>query len=161
MKLAVDLAAGRLTISGQAAQYAITNRVRTLRMGSRAKNKIDVVRTIPGNKPYDPQPFPKGLWNVTGVEWQKKFGFNANTYGPVKIRTDAWQKVRVWELDDEGNYLRESCEMAKDTGYLLHYSTSNTTLGCIRLASPQDAIDIANAIQAALNASEPVTLEVI
>jgi hypothetical protein len=47
-----------------------------------------------------------------------------------------------------------------DTGYLLHYSESSTTLGCIRLAIPEDAVAIANIITEAMK-HEPVNLEVI
>ena len=48
----------------------------------------------------------------------------------------------------------------KDICYWLHYSTSNTTLGCIRLASPENAIAIANFIARALD-REQVELEVL
>jgi hypothetical protein len=110
-----------------------------------------VVRTIPDNLPYDPRPFPKGRWKITGVEWQREKGFDRRTYGPVKIRTDAWQWVTVWELDGEGDYLRETEERVRDTCYWLHYSEFATTLGCIRLDSPVDAARIGNAIAEALN----------
>jgi hypothetical protein len=78
----------------------------------------------------------------------------------VKIRTDAWQWVNVWELDADGDYLRETGRRVKDTCYWLHYSAFTTTLGCIRLASPSDAIEIANAI-APLLGREPVLLEAV
>jgi hypothetical protein len=106
-------------------------------------------------------PFPKGLWGVAGVEWQKEKGFDPKTYGPVKIRTDAWQRVNVWALDKDGDYFRETDRQVKDSGYLLHYSNSGTTLGCIRLASPADAETIARAIQRVMEQGEPVQLEVV
>jgi hypothetical protein len=109
--------------------------------------------------PYDPQPFPKGVWNVTGLDWIKAGDIAYPTYGPVKIRTDAWQWVKAWELDAEGDYLRETGRIVRDTCYWLHYSVFTTTLGCIRLSSPEDAAAIANVIARALD-REKVVLEV-
>ncbi len=157
MKIIADIEAGVLTLDG--AQFSISNKVRSLREGTRAS--YEVIRSIPDNMPYDPRPFPKGLWNITGVEWQREKGFDMNTYGPVKIRTDAWQMVNVWRLDTNGDYHDETKWRTKDMGYLLHYSASGTTLGCIRLASPQDAETIARIIHRLLEQNETVQLEVI
>jgi hypothetical protein len=156
MKIIADLGKGKLILPD--AVYPVSNRIRTLRDGTRKSD--EVVRSIPDNLPYDPQPFPKGLWNVTAVEWQKERGFDLRTYGPVKIRTDAWRRVKIWELDRDGDYLRELDAYVMDTGYLLHYSESSTTLGCIRLSSPEDAIAIANVITEAMKQG-PVQLEVV
>jgi hypothetical protein len=156
MKITADLAAGRLLLPG--AEYRVSNTVRTLRDGTR--KSYDVVLSIPDSLPYDPQPFPKGVWKITSVEWQKERNFDLRTYGPVKIRTDAWRMVNVWQLDADGDYLRETDMRVRDICYWLHYSSFNTTLGCIRLASPEDAIKIANIITCALD-REPVELEVI
>jgi hypothetical protein len=120
-----------------------------------------LVRAIPGNFPYDPQPFPKGLWTVTGVEWQRDAKFDFNTYGPVKIKTDAWQMVNVWELDEEGDYLKPTDVRVRDTCYWLHYSRFGTTLGCIRLASPDDAIKIAEKVVSVFRNNDVVSLEVV
>ena len=155
MKIIADLNAGRLILPDAA--YAVSNRVRSLRDGTR--RSYEVIRSIPDGLPYDPLPFPKGLWRVTGVEWQQERGFDPRTYGPVKIRTDAWQWVNVWSLDMEGDYLRETDQRVKDMCYWLHYSLSETTLGCIRLASPEDAVAIARFIAGTLG-REPVELEV-
>jgi len=161
MRIIADRPNGKLTLNG--ACYAISNQVRTLKDGTRRNS--EVIRSIPDNLPYDPVPFPAGLWRVTGVEWQKdgkgRAAFDYYTYGPAKIRTDAWQWVRVWELDRDGDYLRERGDEAKDRGYLLHYSVSKTTLGCIRLASPADAEAVAKTIEKALANGENVELEVI
>jgi hypothetical protein len=156
MKLIVDLSKGMLTVGDMV--FSISNKIRTLRDGTRKSS--EVIRSIPDGLPYDPRQFPKGLWNVTEVEWQKEKKFDFNTYGPVKIRTDAWQPVKVWELDGDGDYFRETSREAKDGGYLLHYSKSSTTLGCIRLESPEAAMQIAEIIERCLG-SENVQLEVI
>jgi hypothetical protein len=157
MKLVADLTKGKLTLND--AEFLISNRVRTLRDGTRAS--YEVIRSLPDDLPYDPMPFPKGTWNVTGMDWQKEKRFDPKTYGPVKIRTDAWQMVNVWELDNDRDYLKETSRQVKDTCYWLHYSESGTTLGCIRIASPEDAVKIANIIRQALTDCEPVTLEVV
>jgi hypothetical protein len=156
VRITVDLGAGKLIIRN--AVFPISNRVRTLRYWARRAN--EVVRTIPDGLPYDPWLFPKGIWRITGIDWQTEKGFDFSTYGPVKIRTDAWQWVKVWELDAEGDYLRETEQRVKDTGYWLHYSQSSTTLGCIRLDSPEDAEAIANILEKALKEG-PVECEVV
>jgi hypothetical protein len=157
MRIIADIPKGVLIIGDR--RHAISNLVRTIKDGTRQSS--EVVRTIPDKLPYDPAPFPKGVWQVTGIEWQKEKGFDPRTYGPVKIRTNAWQQVKVWELDEEGDYRRERGDEVMDIGYLLHYSLSNTTLGCIRLASPYDAEAIAALIQSAMSGGETVEVEVI
>jgi hypothetical protein len=155
MKIFIDLSLGQLVLPE--AIYPISNRIRTLRDGTRKAS--DIVRSIPDNLPYDPQPFPKGIWRITGLDWQKEKGFDPRTYGPVKIRTNAWQWVTVWQLDADGDYFRETDQRVKDICYWLHYSVFSTTLGCIRLASPVKAIAIANSIAEGLQ-DGPVELEV-
>jgi hypothetical protein len=147
----------RLILNG-VAQYPVSCRVRTRRDGTRMAD--EVVRSIPSANPYDPRPFPPGLWRVAGVVWQKAARFDYATYGPVKILTNAWQMVNVWKLDQYGDYLRETDELVRDEGYWLHYSESRTTLGCLRLDSPQDAVSAAQAVEEALRRGEVVGLEV-
>jgi len=157
VRIVADLTKGTLSVNGAA--FRVSCSVKTLRDGTRRSD--DVKRSIPDDKPYDTRPFPKGLWNVTGVEWRKKYGFDPYTYGPVKIRTDAWQYVNVWELDKDGDYLRETSRQVRDSGYLLHYSVSTTTLGCIRLASAEDAEMIGEIIERLLGRGEAVQVEVV
>ena len=157
MRIVANLTKGTLSVNGAA--FRVSCNVRTLRDGTRRSH--EVIRSIPDSEPYDPRPFPKGLWNVTGVEWQEKHGFDPNTYGQVKIRTNAWQYVNVWELDKDGDYLRETSRQVWDSGYLLHYSVSSTTLGCIRLASVEDAKMIGEIIERLLGRGETVQLDVV
>ena len=144
-------------------KYKISCDVRTLQDGTRLS--YEVVETTPGGRPYMPAPFPAGKWLIVGTSWQKdaqgKSLFSESTYGPVKILTNAFQWVHVWRLDDEGDYLHESSEVAKDSCYWFHYSTSSTTLGCIRLYSPEDAIAIGRMVDEALLRNEPCPLEVV
>ena len=65
------------------------------------RRTYEVVRSILDGLPYDPLPFPLGLWRVTGADWQQERGFDPRTYGPVKILTDTWQWVNAWSLDME------------------------------------------------------------
>jgi hypothetical protein len=139
--------------------FNISNNVRTLRDGTRGSH--EVIRSIPDDFPYDPRPFPAGIWKITGLDWHKPGGFDPRTYGPVKIKTDAWQKVKVWELDDENDYFRETDREVIDTAYWLHYSAFSTTLGCIRISGVDSAGTLAKIIEAALNNGEIVDLEVI
>ncbi len=157
MRVVVDRVKGILQLNGFS--YPISNKVRSLKDGTRKSS--EVIYSIPDNKPYDPMPFPAGVWRVTGVEWQGGFGFDPRTYGQVKIRTDAWQMVKVWTLDKDGDYARETMEEVRDGGYLLHYSSYGTTLGCIKIEKSSDAVVIGKEIQSVLETGEAVELEVI
>lgn len=149
MKIKVNLKEGLLTYSTSNGQkvMGVSCRVRTLANGQRKKAVKDVVRTIPQGIPYDPVTFPVGLWNITAVEWRKDKGFNAWEYGDVKIRTDAFAMAETWMLDYDGNYDKPTGNKIRDEGYLLHYSSSRTTLGCIRFDSQEDANEIGRYIE--------------
>ncbi|GHT66302.1 hypothetical protein FACS1894110_09740 [Spirochaetia bacterium] len=157
MKLTADMKMCILKIDG-IASVRISNNVRTLKYGDRRVS--EVIRSIPGGKPYDPHTFPKGVWNVTAVERIEKFHFNEKDYGTVRIRTDANQNVKIWELDKDGDYLRETNLETSDSGYLLHYSAYSTTLGCIRFTSQDEAELIAGIVEKTLE-NEDVILEVV
>jgi hypothetical protein len=130
-----DLKTGKLeTYSGKV--YCCSCNVRNLTNGQRHTN--EVVRTIPGGRPYNPRRFPTGTWRVTEKVYQKEEGFDRAVYGPVKIRTNAETNVAVWALDDDGDYAFPTREIVRDTGYCLHESPRfKTTLGCIRLPDKQ------------------------
>ncbi len=165
MKITADLSKGILI--ADSVKMQITCKVRTLKDGTRKEH--EVIRSIPDGLPYDPKPFPKGLWNITAVEWNEAKTvegkevrkFDKWEYGLVKIRTDARQLVNVWELDQDGDYLRETERQVKDSGYLIHYSESGTTLGCIRAGTQDDINIIAKCIQKTLEKGEAVQLEVV
>jgi len=159
MRITADLSKGILIANG--AKIPVSCNVRTLKDGTRGRAVKEVRRCIPDDLPYDPKPFPKGLWNITAVEWRDKYKFDEWEYGNVKIRTDARQLVMIWDLDQDGNYLRETNYGVLDKGYLLHYSQSSTTLGCIRIATPEEAEVLAKYVQKYLDCGEGVQLEVI
>jgi len=127
--------------------------VKTLVEGTRPRWMI--VRTMPGDKPYDPRPFPKGTWSVgkprARVDPYKR---------PFFIPTDAWQDVEVWEVEDRA-YVKPSGEVDRDTGYGLHFSESRTTLGCIKIESERDLVWIVDHVEKALREGESVEMEVV
>ena len=106
---------------------------------------------------YMPRQFPRGTWKITAVEDVDK---SKGEYYPYKIRTDAHQMVTTWKLDAKGGY--DSAEdRLVDDGYLLHHSCFKTTLGCGRIATEEQARELAGMIRKALARKEPVELEVI
>jgi len=92
----------------------------------------EVVKTIPADKPYQPRQFPVGVWHI-GWPVAREEEYKA----PIYIPTDAWREVPVWSLVD-GLYHRPTDETVIDEDYGLHCSTSNTTLGCIRIHRRED-----------------------
>lgn len=88
---------------------------------------------------YQPQEFPSGKWIVTRVEG------NDDPYtAPFFIATNAHQPVTC--LDGS---------VVEDYGYGIHYSTSPTTWGCLKLATESDARWLASLVRA----GEAITVE--
>lgn len=79
---------------------------------------------------------------------------------PYYIPTNAFQLVQVWDTRN-GRYVMETTETTIDRGYGLHYSTSPTTLGCIKIENKKDLLFLVDEIKKALDAKEDVTLEVV
>jgi hypothetical protein len=105
---------------------------------------------------YMPRVFPRGVWNITGIERT-----NDPTFAPVKIKTDAHQLVNLWALDSKGGYDHKLDATADDGGYWLHYSAnSSTTLGCGRIVSSGSANALAALIEPLLG-KEIVCVEVL
>lgn len=127
--------------------------VRTLANGRRRKDEI--VRTMPGGKPFDPVRFPLGSWTVLRPR-PRKDAYRA----PFFIPTDAYAMVPVWTVE-AGLYQSPGLGMDRDREYGMHYSTSKTTQGCIRIDTRSELLELVALITAALDAFEPVRLEVI
>lgn len=96
---------------------------------------------------YMPRQFPKGKWRVTYV---KAADPNDTYLWPYFIGTDATQKVEEWSTTWDGRYEGKTGRVVDDYGYGLHYSSSNTTLGCIRIEKQKDLVVLADMVQAAL-----------
>ena len=129
--------------------FTVTNTVRNELNGLRRLHEASEVRftvnadRAPG-KPYMPRKFPKGVWEITAVEYQKDEKFDLHDYGLVRIRTNAHQKVQLWSLGPDGGYDKPLQEFVEDFGYLFHYSESSTTLGCGRIDSQPNALAFAD-----------------
>ena len=102
-----------------------------------------------------PRFFPVGLWNVYRPRERD------DTYlAPFYIPTDAEQYLPVWELDDEGGYKCIGHGMVLDIGYGIHFSTSHTTVGCIRIHDEQDLLWLVDTINKRLDAKDTISLMV-
>lgn len=118
-----------------------------------------VVRAMcedPYNKPpVMPRTFPNGTWEVS------KPRSRTNPYlAPYYIPTDAEQYLDVWALDEEGGYDHATPDRVLDIGYGVHFSTSRTTVGCIRVYEESDLLWLVHTINERLLMGNPVTLTV-
>ena len=138
-------------------RYPASCKVRTELNGQRRKDQT--VLTVPTTghpKPYYPRQFPSGIHEIIGIEYTED-----EEYAPVKIKTTALREVFTWDLDREGKYWKPTGNTQEDTAYWLHYTKSNTTLGCIRIGSELDALSLAHLVEGALDKRETVLLEVL
>ena len=71
---------------------------------------------------YQPMPFPSNLWLLLAVEPN-----NDEYTAPFFLKTNAHQTVTCFDGS-----------VVEDYGYGIHFSTSDTTLGCIRVAKESD-----------------------
>ncbi len=137
-------------------RFPASCKVRTELNGQRKLDQIVKTYPISGERePYYPRQFPSGIFNITEIEYTDN-----ETYAPVKIKTDALREVFVWDLNKKG-YYKPSGEIQIDSGYYLHYTDSSTTLGCIRIATPEDALKIAGIVERYLDGNAPIKLEVL
>jgi hypothetical protein len=113
-----------------------------------------VAYSMPDKKPYQPRVFPVGLWQVS-TPTEKDDPYLA----PWFIPTNACQKLPVWDLKN-GKYYKPTEEKINDWGYGLHYSTSTTTLGCIKIINLKDLEWLVSEIQIAIINKKDVFLEV-
>lgn len=140
--------------SGDQISIPVSCTVRNLDNGWRKPH--EVVRTIPGNKPYNPQIFPVGKWKV-----YRPLRKTDKYMAPFFIPTNAYRFVDVWKLDDHGHYLEPAGYQEKDEGYGSHYSESNTTLGCLKYMRKADLLLLANLINYEYDIGGECWLEVI
>ena len=122
--------------------------------------KRDVVTAICQN-PYEkppvmPRPFPKGTWDV-----YKPLARTSPYLAPFFIPTSAEHYLDVWALDSEGGYDHATGEKVLDLGYGIHFSSSNTTVGCIKVHKEDDLLWLASMITENIESNHRVILEVI
>ena len=133
---------GILTIGDST--FKVVSEVRNELNGRRQLGKkSDVIRSVVNGQygpPYMPRPFPKGLWKILEVEI---ISDENNEFYPIKIKTNATQRVNTWTLDKSGGYAAMTSNEVIDSGYHLHWSPSKTTLGCGRIDSIPQALSLA------------------
>jgi hypothetical protein len=132
--------------------------VRNLENGRRKRNEI--VYSIPHHKPYSPDIFPEGLWQL-GKPRVRTDCYRA----PFFIPTNAARMTRVWEVKN-GLYVRATDELTLDEDFGFHASASPTTLGCGRIGEVGDIYEaedvrwLVRKIQAAI-LTETLYVEVV
>jgi len=106
--------------------------------------------------PVMPRQFPRGTWAV-----YKPRSRPHNPYlAPYFIPTDAEQLLEVWDTDLDGGYSKATGKRVLDIGYGLHYSSSNTTVGCIRIHSEGDLLWLAQQITEEIERGHIISLSV-
>ena len=134
--------------------------------GWRKPNQVvrTIGQTIPNDKPYQPRPFPPGEWEITRVV---DMGDDTE-YWPEFIDTAAIQIVREWVLKND-EYFAPAMRWITGRGYGIHHARhtkdgelvkSNTTLGCINIADPDDAEWLGGQIREALGMRQKVFVHV-
>jgi hypothetical protein len=108
---------------------------------------------------YMPRKFPLGTWNILEIEET-----SVPDFAPIKIKTDAHQKVHAWALDANGGYDHELPDLIDDSGYHLHWCQgSRATLGCGRVGTDSDeqVRELAQIIKGAWLLKDTVQLQVL
>ena len=160
MKVVYDITKCTLTTGGIV--FKVNNIVRSNKDGTRSLDKkSDVIYPIVNGeydykRPVMPGHFPKGKWNITGLQYT-----DDETFAPVKIKTNAHQLLKVWTIDPDGSYGKETDETVDDYGYYFHASWSRTSVGCGIMDSKKSALKLAKMCEAALAKGETILLEVV
>jgi len=144
------------TIRDIPADCVVRNELNGWRRKHDPKEVIRAMAHDPYHKPpVMPRPFPAGEWNVYAPR-ERRDPYLA----PYFIPTDAEQTLTVWALDKKGGYDHATDETVLDVGYGLHFSTSTSTVGCIRIFEQADLLWLVESIKACLSRGESVRLSV-
>jgi hypothetical protein len=76
---------------------------------------------------------------------------------PYFIPTSAHQTIEEWSIK-ESMYYEPTGRKLEDYGYGLHYSTSATTLGCVRFGNKADLLLVVNKIVEAFENKEQIII---
>jgi hypothetical protein len=114
-----------------------------------------IARSIPSGEPYIPEPFPPGRFEI-----YRPLPRQSEWLAPYFVPTNAKRTVRVWELDENGNYKLPTDRQVIDEGYGLHYSPLPYTDGCIRFINRDNLLEFTRLVNAALDKGHRVWLEV-
>ena len=160
MNIQMSWVRGHATANFFGREIPVLNRVRNHANGLRdLENPEEVIHTMPPTGgigvPYMPSDFPGGIWRICDIKPK------ASKYlAPFFISTDAWQPVEEWATDSDGSYSGPTGRMVDDSGYGIHFSTSSTTLGCLRVVNESDLRWLVEQITATWAASEQVHFQV-
>jgi hypothetical protein len=156
-----DKTTGRLTAFGR--NLTATNTVRNEINGMRRPTEVVYTVNADGSKgkPYYPRGFPVGVWTIKAIIPHEA---HEPYLHPFYIRTDAHQPAKVYALDfDDPRTPRYGTVQGQeeDYDYGLHYSSSSTTLGCIKITRKDELLWLVEQINKAWAAGETVTMEVV
>jgi hypothetical protein len=140
-----------LTLTWNRSETFLQAGERKIQCWSRVRNELNGFRPRPGvpdlvyslgkdgrkEYPVMPRPFPVGVWRITGFIEHPDQEHDGYLY-PVYIATNAYQMLDIWELDEAGRYLSNTHEKIADYFYGLHFSNSDWTQGCLRIAREDD-----------------------
>lgn len=133
----------------------------------RLHDKSEVVWTYSFDRynpsvPYMPKTFPSGSWKITDFPKVCHLDDPDGSYlYPLFIFTDAWQMVEEWALDENGGYDHPTGRLVKDIGNGIHYSSSRTTLSCIKITNMADIYTLGGMVKYALFQRHPISLEAL
>jgi hypothetical protein len=162
-----DKKAVKMTAFGR--DIGVTNNVRNELNGLRASSEVVFSTDQNGanGKPYYPRQFPAGQWYITDIvahDKKKADGSPAEPYlFPFFLQTNAHQSVPVYKLEivNDKQKIGAPDGMREDWLYGLHYSTSSTTLGCIKIVKQDDLLWLVGQIKAAWHDNQIVSMEVV
>ena len=135
-------------------QFTVTNYVRNELNGQRINPDVKTKPVRGISNWYYPRNFPKGIWNI-----EKSIPKDGSDkyLGKVFIPTDAVQEVPVYGPTTSPMPTKDNetelnpIGMQLDTAYGFHFSASNTTLGCGRTDTQENALDFAKLSDKALD----------
>jgi len=147
----------------------VTNNVRNELNGLRTSSEVVFSTDQNGEngKPYYPRQFPAGKWYITDIvahDKNKADGTPVEPYlYPFFLQTNAHQTVPVYKLEIVNDKQRIGAPdgTREDWLYGLHYSTSSTTLGCIKIVKQDDLLWLVGQIKAAWHDNQIVSMEVV
>ena len=147
----------------------VTNNVRNELNGLRTSSEVVFSTDQNGEngKPYYPRQFPAGKWYITDIvahDKKKADGTPVEPYlYPFFLQTNAHQTVPVYKLEIVNDKQRIGAPdgTREDWLYGLHYSTSSTTLGCIKIVNQDDLLWLVGQIKAAWHDNQIVSMEVV
>jgi len=105
--------------------------------------------------PVMPREFPIGDWEITCINPHLDPNEKNGYLYPFYIGTNAHQMIPTWDVKN-GLYVKASGSLVDDYAYGLHFSTSDWTWGCIRIATEQDLRWMVSIIQPFLAAKERI-----